>query len=425
MKRFMKRSHLFVPTLKTAPAQAHLDSHKLMLRAGLVQQIASGIYAWLPLGLRVLRKIEQTVREEQDKIGCQEMLFPTVQPESLWEESGRSQAYGEEMLRFKDRQGRAMLYGPTAEEIVTDIFRKHVQSYKDLPKAFYNIQWKFRDEMRPRFGVLRGREFLMKDAYTFDLTHDGAMDAYWAMYRAYVRTFRRLGLTVVPMRQADTGPIGGNKSHEFLVITPEGGETKAFYDIAAETLDPNADIETFERLYAVDEAGHDPAECPVPSDRLKSACGIEVGHIFYLGTAYSKSMGATVSAPNGEPTLVEMGCHGIGVSRLVGAIVEACHDARGIIWPEAVAPYAVNLLLLEPELRDAADALYQSWTDAGIEVLYDDRADVRPGEKLAEADLLGMPYQVLFGKRYAETGHPEIKLRSGASLSFEELSAKL
>jgi prolyl-tRNA synthetase len=416
----MRLSAYFLPLLRENPSEAQIVSHRLMLRAGMVRQSSAGIYSWLPLGFRVLQKVEQIVREEQDAAGALEVLMPTIQPAELWQESGRYEDYGKEMLRITDRHERAMLYGPTNEEQITDIFRQSIKSYRDLPKNLYHIQWKFRDEVRPRFGVMRGREFLMKDAYSFDLDAKGAKHSYNKMFVAYLRTFARMGLKAIPMR-ADTGPIGGDLSHEFIILA-ETGESQVFCDrawldadILANELDYAGDLEPFFRkwtsLYAATDEKHDPKA--IPPDRLVTARGIEVGHIFYFGTKYSKPMNAVVAGPNGEQIPVEMGSYGIGVSRLVGAIIEASHDDAGIIWPESVAPFTVGLINLraaDARCVAAADDLYAKLRRAGIEVLYDDRDD-SPGAKFAAMDLIGLPYQLVIGPRGLDKGVVELKER--------------
>lgn len=414
----MRLSRYFLPVLKEAPAEAEIVSHRLMLRAGMIQQLAAGIYNWLPLGFRVLKKIERIVRDEMDRAGAIEILMPTIQPADLWIESGRYDAYGPEMLRILDRHERKMLYGPTNEENVTDIFRRHVKSYRQLPLNLYHIQWKFRDEIRPRFGVMRGREFLMKDAYSFDLDAEGARRSYDAMFVAYLRTFARMGLTAIPM-QAESGPIGGNMSHEFQILA-QTGESHVYYDRAFEEIDFSAadlDVERLKSLYAATDDKHDPARCPVPAERLRAGRGIEVGHIFYFGTKYSKPMGATVTGPDGREVEVEMGSYGIGVSRLVGAIIEAYHDEHGITWPRPVAPFEVGLVNLRPDdsaCAAMAEDLYRRLQAAGIEVLYDDR-DERAGVKFATMDLIGLPFQVTVGPRGVKEGKVELKeRRSGA-----------
>ncbi len=429
----MRLSAYFLPLLKENPSEAQIVSHRLMLRAGMIRQSSAGIYSWLPLGFRVLKKVEQIVREEQDRAGAQEVLMPTIQPADLWRESGRYDDYGKEMLRIRDRHERDMLYGPTNEEQITEIFRDAVKSYRELPRNLYHIQWKFRDEVRPRFGVMRGREFLMKDAYSFDLDAAGAKRSYNKMFVAYLRTYARMGLKAIPMR-AETGPIGGDLSHEFIILA-ETGESAVYCDrawletdILATDVDYAADLEPdFKRwtsLYAATDDMHDPAKCPLPADQLVTARGIEVGHIFYFGTKYSKPMNAVVTAPGGETVAVEMGSYGIGVSRLVGAIIEASHDDRGIIWPEAVAPFRaglINLRVADGKCVAAADAIYAKLRQAGIDTLYDDR-DESPGSKFAAMDLVGLPWQLVLGPRGLAAGTVELKNR--ASGAKEELSAE-
>ena len=418
----MRRSELFLPTLKETPAEAQIVSHRLMLRAGMIRQTSAGIYAWLPLGLKVLRKVEQIVRAEQDAAGAQEVLMPTIQSADLWRESGRYDGYGKEMLRIVDRHERDYLYGPTAEEQVTDIFRGHIKSYRDLPKHLYQIHWKFRDEIRPRFGVMRGREFLMKDNYSFDLDYAGARRSYNKMFLAYLRTFARMGLKAIPMR-AESGPIGGDLSHEFIVLA-DTGESEVFCHRQWLEFDPFAVTERYEddldplvarctSLYAATGEKHDAASCPVAAGDLVHARGIEVGHIFYFGTKYSKAMRAVVNGPNGEEILVEMGSYGIGVSRLVAALIEASHDDAGIIWPDPVAPFRVGLINLRADdeaCRQASDALYLRLRGAGQDVLYDDRAE-RAGAKFADMDLIGVPWQIVIGPRGVAAGRVEIKNR--------------
>src|SRR6478672_7546327 len=384
----MRWSRAFLPVLKESPADAQIVSHTLMLRAGLVRQTAAGIYAWLPLGFRVLKKIEQIVREEQDRAGAQEMLMPTLQSAELWRESGRYDAYGPEMLRIKDRHDREMLYGPTNEEMITMLFRDEVKSYRDLPRTLYHIQWKFRDEVRPRFGVMRGREFLMKDAYSFDLDEAGARQSYYTQMLAYLRTFQRMGIQAVPMKAA-SGPIGGDLSHEFIVLAPTG-ESEVFYDAAYEAFDwQQSDLRygdaeglqgLFDRVnstYAATDETHDEARwAVVAEDQRRTGRGIEVGHIFNFGAKYSAAMGLKVSAPDGSQVTPMMGSYGVGVSRLVGAIIEASHDEAGIVWPEAVAPWRVGIVTMRADdqpTTEAADALYAQLTAAKVETLYDDR----------------------------------------------------
>jgi prolyl-tRNA synthetase len=419
----MRVSQYFLPVLRDTPSEAAIVSHKVMLRAGLIRQQAAGIYAWLPLGLRVLKKVEAIVREEQNRAGAVEVLMPTLQSADLWRESGRYDAYGKEMLRIKDRHERDLLYGPTNEEMITDIFRSYVKSYRDLPMNLYHIQWKFRDEIRPRFGVMRGREFLMKDAYSFDLTPEDARKAYNRMFVAYLRTFERMGLKSVPMR-ADTGPIGGDLSHEFIILA-ETGESQVFchrdlVDMPApQNVDYSGDLSGLVAqrtgLYAATEEMHDAArfEREVPPEKRLSARGIEVGHIFYFGTKYTKPMNVTVAAPDGTNALVEMGSYGIGVSRLIGAIIEASHDETGVIWPQAVAPFHVGLISMKADDKPttaACEDLYNKLWAAHIETLYDDTS-ARAGEKFAQADLVGVPYQVIVGPRGLAANQYEIKVR--------------
>lgn len=434
----MRLSRYFLPVLKEDPSEAQIVSHKLMLRAGMIRQEAAGIYVWLPLGLKVLRNIEKIVREEQDRAGAIEVLMPTIQSADLWRESGRYDAYGPEMLRFKDRHDREILYGPTNEEMITAVFRDNARSYRDLPKILYHIQWKFRDEVRPRFGVMRGREFLMKDAYSFDLDAEGAKRSYDAMFVAYLRTFARLGMVAVPVR-APTGPIGGNLSHEFHILA-DTGESELFYDAAVEdiTLAELADaqpgseiVDRLQSIYAMESEEHEKVEnCPVPADKLRQRRGIEVGHIFYFGTKYTESMGCQVQGPDGKPMCPEMGSYGIGVSRIVAGIIEASHDANGIIWPEEVAPYTVGLINMRVDhegCTSAADDLYARLTNAGIEVLYDDR-DERGGAKFATMDLIGIPTQVIVGPKGLEKGVVEVKDRKSGNreeMSVEALLNKL
>jgi len=435
----MRLSRHFMPVTKESPADAQVVSHKLMLRAGLIRQTAAGIYAWLPMGHRVLRKIEQIVREEQDRAGAIEMLMPTMQSADLWRESGRYDAYGPEMLRITDRHDREMLFGPTNEEMITAIFRDSARSYRDLPRTLYHIQWKFRDEVRPRFGVMRGREFLMKDAYSFDLDEAGARHSYNRMFVAYLRTYARMGLSAIPM-QADTGPIGGDLSHEFIVLAPTG-ESDVFYHTnweASRSLDVDADdaealqafVSGLTADYAATDEKRDPAREAAAGAALKQSRGIEVGHIFYFGTKYSKSMGMTVQGKDGQPVIPEMGSYGIGVSRLMGAIIEAGHDDAGIIWPEAVAPYKVGLINMRADdarCAGAADDLYAKLQAAGVETLYDDR-DERGGAKFATMDLIGLPWQIVIGPKGLDKGVVELKRRATGEkveLSIEDALAKV
>jgi len=430
----VRRSQYFLPTLKETPAEAQIVSHRLMLRAGMVRQASAGIYSWLPLGFRVLKKIEQIVREEQNLAGAQEILMPTIQSADLWKESGRYDDYGKEMLRITDRHDREMLYGPTNEELITEIFANDVRSYRDLPKNLYHIQWKFRDEVRPRFGVMRGREFYMKDAYSFDLDAAAGTVAYNKMFIAYLRTFSRMGLRAIPMR-ADTGPIGGDQSHEFLILA-DTGESEVFchrayleMDVMTADIDFADDqglaamVDRWTEQYAVTDEMHDPAKCPVGKGDLIEARGIEVGHIFFFGTKYSEALGARVAGPQGEDTAVQMGSYGIGVSRLAGAIIEASHDENGIIWPDGVAPFKVGLINLrqgDDACDTACDGVFDKMRDAGTEVLYDDR-DERAGVKFADMELVGLPWQLIVGPRGLKNGVVELKNRSTGER--EEISA--
>ncbi|ATG49528.1 proline--tRNA ligase [Celeribacter ethanolicus] len=433
----MRLSRYFLPVLKETPAEAQIASHRLMLRAGMIRQQSAGIYSWLPLGYKVLRNVERIVHEEQQRAGHIPVLMPTMQSADLWRESGRYDAYGDEMLRITDRHGRDMLYGPTNEEMITDIFRGYVKSYKDLPLTLYQIQWKFRDEIRPRFGVMRGREFFMKDGYTFDLTMEDALHAYNRHLVSYLRTYERMGLQAIPMR-ADGGPIGGDYTHEFLVLA-ETGESEVFYDseitdlkfgdreIDYDSVDQcQAVLEEFTSRYARTDETHDEAIfAEVPEERRRSARGIEVGQIFYFGTKYSESMGATVQGPDGKPTPVHMGSHGIGVSRLLGALIEANHDDKGIIWPEGVTPFHVGIVNLkqgDEEADAACEALYKSFETLGLEALYDDRNE-RAGGKFATMDLIGLPWRITVGPRGLKNGVVEVTCRkTGES---EEMTPEL
>ncbi len=421
----MRRSRYFLPTLKETPKEAEIVSHRLMLRAGMIRQQSAGIYSWLPLGKKVLDKVCRIVREEQDRAGAVEILMPTIQSADLWRESGRYEAYGKEMLRIKDRHERDMLFGPTNEEMVTEIFRAYVRSYKDLPLNLYHIQWKFRDEVRPRFGVMRGREFLMKDAYSFDLDYEGAKAAYNRMFVSYLRTFERLGVKAIPMR-ADTGPIGGDLSHEFIILADTGesavfchrdytglkvpGAGTDFRDDAAIA----AIVDAWTKPYAATDEMHDEAAWnAIPeSDRI-AARGIEVGHIFHFGTKYAEPMGAKVQGPNGKEHVVSMGSYGIGPSRVVAAIIEASHDENGIVWPQEVAPFDCSIINMKA--GDAAcdavcESLYTQLASAGRDVLYDDTDD-RPGAKFATHDLIGIPHQIIVGPRGVAEGMIEVKNR--------------
>ncbi|MGV3574997.1 MAG: proline--tRNA ligase [Devosia sp.] len=420
----MRLSRYFLPVLRDVPKEAEIVSHRLMLRAGMIRQQASGLYSWLPMGYKVLMKVQKIIEEEQNRSGAVELLMPTIQSADLWRESGRYDAYGKEMLRIEDRHEREFLYGPTNEEMITDIFRTYVKSYKDLPLNLYHIQWKFRDEVRPRFGTMRSREFLMKDAYSFDLDKDRAVAAYERMFVAYLRTYARMGLTAIPMR-ADTGPIGGDLSHEWIILA-ETGESQVFChrDLLDKTI-PGKDVDfrgdlkpifnDWTSLYAATEemVDHAEYEASVPEDKRVSARGIEVGHIFYFGTKYSEPMKASVTGNDGKETIVHMGSYGIGLTRVVPAIIEASHDENGIIWPVSVAPFEavlINLKAGDADTDAACDKLYGELTAAGLDMLYDDR-DQPAGAKFATADLVGIPYQIILGPRGLKSGEVEIKHR--------------
>ena len=427
----MRMSRYFLPVQKETPAEAQIVSHRLMLRAGMIRQAAAGIYSWMPLGLRVLRRIEQIVDEEQQRAGHIPLLMPTLQPSTLWQESGRYDDYGEEMLRIRDRHGRDLVYGPTNEELITDIFRSHVRSYRDLPLTLYHVQWKFRDEIRPRFGVMRGREFLMKDGYNFDIDQDSAIHAYNRHMVTYLRTYERMGLRAIPMR-ADTGPIGGKHSHEFLVLA-DTGESEVYFDssilelsLGNRSVDYGSRdscekvVDEWTSPYARTDETHSPEtfERDVPEERRRKSRGIEVGQIFYFGTKYSEPMGATVIGADGERVAVHMGSHGIGVSRLAGAIIEACHDDRGIVWPLAVSPFPAGVINLAPaddRTSEICERIVGILEGNGIEPLLDD-TDERAGAKFATMDLIGLPWRITVGPRGLAEGHVELTSReSGQS----------
>jgi prolyl-tRNA synthetase len=425
----MRLSRYFLPILRETPKEADIVSHRLMLRAGMLRQEAAGIYAFLPLGLRVLKKICDIVRQEQDRAGAIELLMPNIQSAELWRESGRYDDYGKEMLRIKDRHERDLLFGPTNEEMITEIFRAYVRSYKDLPLNLYHIQWKFRDEIRPRFGLMRGREFLMKDAYSFDLDYAGSKHAYNRMFVAYLRTFARLGLKSIPM-VAESGPIGGSLSHEFIILASTG-ESEVFchrdyldFPVPGEDVDFNdvaglqAIVDKWTSLYAATSEKHEADKfAKLPADKQMSARGIEVGHIFHFGTKYSEPMKAVVNGPDGAEHAVHMGSYGIGPSRLVAALIEAFHDDAGIKWPEPVAPFKVVILNLkqgDSATDQASENVYGELSAKGVEVLYHD-LDERPGSKFATADLIGVPYQVLIGPKGLAAGTIEVKRRIDGS----------
>ena len=432
----MRLTRSLLPTIKQTPAEAQIASHRLMLRAGLVRQVAAGIYAWLPAGWRVLRNIAQVVREEQDRVGAQELLMPTLQSADLWRSTGRDNAYGPEMLRLKDRHDRDLIYSPTNELLIADLLRQSVRSYRELPQILYHIQWKFRDETRPRFGVMRGREFLMKDGYSFDLNHAAAVRSYRIMMLAYLRTFRRLGVQAVPMA-ADTGPIGGDLSHEFHILAPTG-ESQVFYDAEVETIRigaddvDHADPEQLDRFfaavtapYAATDEKHDLAAWErVPAERRREGRGIEVGQIFNFGTLYSELVGLQVAGPDSAPISPNMGSYGIGVSRLVGALIEAHHDDAGIIWPDSVAPFRAAILNLKQGDAATGALCEQAYAAMPGRALYDDREE-RAGVKFADADLMGHPWQVIVGPRAAAAGTVELKRRATGERQELTLDAAL
>ncbi|USO01401.1 MAG: proline--tRNA ligase [Alphaproteobacteria bacterium] len=409
----MRRSQFFIPTLKETPKEATIPSHRLMLRSGMIHQTTSGIYSWLPLGQSVLANVSRIIKEEMDNAGAQHISMPTIQPAFLWEKSGRYDAYGKEMLRMRDRHDRDMLYGPTAEEVVTDLVASYVTSYKQLPFTLYQINAKFRDEIRPRFGVMRGREFTMKDAYSFDCTFEDAQKSYEAMFQAYIKTFRRMSLNVIPVK-ADPGAIGGNMSHEFHVVA-ETGESGLYYEKTIESLRDTGTLTTTEarNYYAASDDMHDPDTCPISKENLCISRGIEVGHIFYLGTKYTEVMNFGIAGENNTTLYPHMGCYGIGVTRVIGALIETFHDKKGICWPSSVAPFLVGLINIRIDNEDTqrlANTLYTSLKNAGISVLYDDRNE-RSGGKFADMDLIGCPWQVTIGPRDAKENKIELKNR--------------
>ncbi len=426
----MRLTNYFLPVLKESPSDAEIVSHQLMMRAGMISQSSSGIYSWLPLGLRVLKKIENIVREEQDAAGINEILMPTIQPADLWKESGRYEDYGKEMLRINDRHDREMLYGPTNEEQVTDIFRRTIKSYKELPQLLYHIQWKFRDELRPRFGVMRGREFLMKDAYSFDLDKLQSEISYNKFFVCYLKTFQRLELKAIPMA-AETGPIGGDLSHEFIIIS-KTGESDIYFDsklLKQENelfnIDYSEDlsglVNSYKSLYAVsdDKFNQDDFDKNVSNENQTKSKGIEVGHIFSFGTKYSEAMKANVLNMDGKKVTVYMGSYGIGISRLVGAIIESSNDEKGIIWPKSISPYDIGIINLKQkdnEITSISDDVYENLLSAGFDVLYDDKDD-NPGVKFSRMDLIGIPYQVIVGNKFKSDSILEVKNRKTGDIS--------
>ena len=435
----MYLSKLFLPILKENPAEAKIKSHQLMLRVGMIKQSSSGIYSWLPLGLRIMKKIENIVREEQNNIGAQELLMPTIQSADIWKESGRYDDYGEEMLRIKDRQNREMLYGPTNEELITEIFRASIKSYKSLPQSLYHIQWKFRDELRPRFGVMRCREFLMKDAYTFDLTDEDAVKSYNKMYFAYLKTFKRMGLTAIPMA-ADTGPIGGNLSHEFVILA-ETGESKIYADkriFEIDTRNFNLDDSSLEKMrnefetyYAVtdDKFNKGDFDKKVLQENRLITKGIEVGHIFYFGDKYSKPLNASVDLQGGKKISVKMGSYGIGVSRLVAAIIEAKFNNNTMKWPLSVSPYEVAIIPMISKNDNSnlikSQKIYKELIKHNIDVLLDD-TDENISAKIKKFNLIGIPYQIIIGQK-SEGNIFEFKEidKESQNLSIDKIVQKL
>lgn len=422
----MRLSKYFLPLLREDPAGADIISHKLMLRAGMIKQSCAGIYSWLPLGLKILHNIQNIVRKNLNTAGCVELLMPCIQSANLWHESSRYDDYGKEMLKIQDRHGHAMLFGPTNEELITDIFRSSIRSYKDLPKNFYQIQWKFRDEIRPRFGVMRSREFLMKDAYSFDIDATGAQKSYNLMYDTYLRIFKDLGLKIVPV-QADNGAIGGSLSHEFHIIAPSGDSTIYYDNTQFTPYDTNQDL-SLQRLASiciVTAEKHNNNDIKIEQDRLSIIRGIEVGHIFYFGTKYSNLMHANVQLADGKSAAVEMGSYGIGISRIIGAIIEASHDQYGIIWPFSIAPFKVsiiNLLANNKITQKMAEHIYQMLLQQDIEVLLDDTIN-QAGSKLATHNLIGIPYQVIIGKNFINDEIIEFRTRHDNSMQLLTLSA--
>ena len=425
----MRLSKYFLPTLKENPIDATVVSHQLLVRSGMIRQTASGIYSWLPLGLKVLRKVEKIIKEEMDKAGALEVLMPTIQPAELWIESGRYEAYGKEMLRIKDRHDRDILYGPTHEEVVTDLFRKNITSYKDLPKNLYQIHWKFRDEIRPRFGLMRGREFLMKDSYSFDLNAEDARKTYDLMYETYFKIFRKMGLKPIALR-ADTGAIGGDLSHEFHILA-DVGESAIFYDKKFDELseEQEIDIAQTQKIYAMADDLHIPEKCPIPANQLVSRRGIEVGQVFNFGLKYSKAMEASVMGAGGEKIYPNMGSYGIGVSRVVAAAIEANHDENGIIWPAQISPFDViliNIRIGDEACDKACEELYLKLKNQGFEVLYDDTKNSL-GQKFSVADLIGVPTQIIVGPKSLALGKVEVKNRKNgekSEVSFDEIMLK-
>ena len=435
----MYLSKLFIPITKDVPSDAKIKSHQLMLRTGMIKQSSTGIYSWLPLGFKIMKKIEKIVREEQNLIGAQEMLMPTIQSSEIWKESGRYEDYGEEMLRIKDRQGREMLYGPTNEELITDIFRSSVKSYKSLPQILYHIQWKFRDEIRPRFGVMRCREFFMKDAYSFDISDENAKKSYNKMFYSYIRTFKRLGLQAIPMA-ADTGPIGGDLSHEFVILA-ETGESQIFadkkvfeinfdkYDTSEKSLQKMR--EDYSSIYAVTDEKYNEKDFSknVKKENQIKTRGIEVGHIFYFGDKYSKPLNCLIDTQAGKKISVKMGSYGIGISRLVGATIEANYNNDVMKWPKSISPFEVVIIPSISKSNEEnlikAEKIYKDLKKQNIDALLDD-VDESMSNKFKKHDLIGIPYQIIIGSK-SEQGRFEFKELNSQTemLSLESIKSKL
>ncbi len=413
----MRLSKYFLPLLKENQSDATIISHNLMLKAGMIRQNASGIYTWLPIGFKVLNKIARIIKDGMNNIDANELIMPCIQPASVWKESGRYDDYGKEMLKIRDRNDQELLFGPTNEELLTDIVKNTIKSYKELPQILYQIQWKFRDEIRPRFGVLRGREFYMKDAYSFDIDSDSAKKSYFQIFSAYLNIFKNMGLKIIPVK-ADSGPIGGDLNHEFHIIA-NNGESDLYFDKAFLEWD-GLDVKFLENSYSVADEKYDPENLPISESEIIKSKGIEIGHIFYFGTKYSKPLGAVVQDQNGKEILLEMGSYGIGVSRLVGAIIEASHDDKGIIWPKEVAPFdlaLINLDVNDEKLRNYCDKLYENLKSKNIDVIYDDTTQ-RPGVKFASNDLIGIPIQIIIGKKNMELSLIEVKYRKSGMVEL-------
>ena len=407
----MRFSNLLFNSLKESPKEAKIISHQLMLRSSMIQQHTSGIYTWLPLGFKVLKNIENIIRSNQDEIGCNEMLMSTIQSSELWTKSGRYADYGKEMLRIKDRHDNELLYGPTNEEVITDLFSNYVNSYKGLPKYLYHIQWKFRDEIRPRFGVMRGREFLMKDAYSFDLDHNTAVETYKKFFMSYLKTFKELGLQPIPVKAA-TGAIGGDLSHEFQILA-KTGESELAYDpelVSQNLLDKS--YEEITSMYSASDEMIDKSNSNAVIGR-----GIEVGHIFNFGTKYSEPLECYVLNNEGKKIVPYMGSYGIGVSRLTAAIIEAFHDDKGIKWPFNISPFKINIISSNDKFSNIAENLYDTLAQKYMNIILDDR-DLSLGRKIKDSELIGVPWTIIIGKSYDEKNEFEIINRSSGEKFF-------